>query len=242
MVSCNGIIFRGVETVIFDKDGTLAHSLPFLYALGRSRSRYLDAQISGVYDPLLMAFGIEGNQLHPQGLLAVGSRHENEIAAAAYVAETGRSWIESRQIVAQAFTEADATMGQKAAATAPCEDVEVLVRSLAQAQLHLGLLSSDTTANVEAFVHCYNFTDYFDFLAGVDEVDKSDRPACLQFLQRQDITPQATLVIGDSDADRQLAQNIGAIGCIGVTWGWSQSYTIKGVEAIATHPREIQLA
>ncbi|MEB3229450.1 MAG: HAD family hydrolase [Leptolyngbyaceae bacterium] len=234
------VVFRGVETVLFDKDGTLAHSLPFLYTLGRSRARYLDAQIPGVQDPLLMAFGLEGDQLNPQGLLAVGSRRDNEIAAAAYVAETGRGWIESLQIVTQTFAEVDATMGSKAEATTPCNGVEALVRSLSPS-FHLGMLSSDITANVVAFAQRYDLADYFDWLVGVDRVDKGDQADCLQFLHDQGINPKTTLVIGDSAADVQLAQQIGAMGCIGVTWGWQQVYTIAGAGAIATTPTDIQI-
>ncbi|MGK7891024.1 MAG: HAD family hydrolase [Leptolyngbyaceae cyanobacterium] len=240
-VSCNGTIFHCVETILFDKDGTLANSRPFLYTLGRSRARSLDARIPGVQDPLLMAFGFDGDQLHPQGLLAVGSRRDSEIAAAAYVAETGRGWIEALQIVEQAFTEVDAKMGVKAEATVPFDGIEPLVRSLSQTQLRLGLISSDITANVEAFVQHYKFTDDFDILAGVDRADKGDRAACLQFLQAQGIDPLTTLVIGDSASDVQLAHNIGAVGCIGVTWGWPQTYTIAGVGAIASTPSEIQI-
>jgi phosphoglycolate phosphatase len=51
-------------------------------------------------------FGIEGDTLDPTGLMAVGSRRENEIAAAAYIAETGRGWIESLAIARSAFEEA----------------------------------------------------------------------------------------------------------------------------------------
>ena len=96
---CSAVrVFRNIEAVIFDKDGTLEDSQSYLRELGIKRARLIDAQIPGIGEPLLMAFGMQNNQLDPAGLMAVGSRYENEIAAAAYIAETGRSWFESLAI------------------------------------------------------------------------------------------------------------------------------------------------
>ena len=237
---CQDKCFENIELIIFDKDGTLAHSAPYLYQLGRSRTRFLDAQIPGVQDPLLMAFGFEDHGINPQGLLAVGSRQDNEIAAAAYVAETGRDWIESLNIVQSAFAEADASMPSKAKTTTVIDGVEDLVRSLHQAQARLGIISSDITKNVVEFAHQYDLALYFDYLAGVDTVDKSNPKACLNFFQQSGINPANIVVIGDSAADIRLAQSIGA-DSIGVTWGWGMTYSIQGAGAIAHHPNDITI-
>ena len=89
LIQCGTTRFENIEAVIFDKDGTLANSQIFLRNLAQKRARLIDAQIPGVQEPLLMAFGVESDRLNPAGLMAVGTRLENEIAAAAYVAETG---------------------------------------------------------------------------------------------------------------------------------------------------------
>ncbi|NJM95173.1 MAG: HAD family hydrolase, partial [Acaryochloridaceae cyanobacterium CSU_5_19] len=94
-ISCRDRIFTNIEAIVFDKDGTLADVESYLKSLGQKRSRLVDAQAPGVQEPLLLAFGIEETGLNSQGLLAVGSRHDNQIAAAAYVAETGRHWLEA---------------------------------------------------------------------------------------------------------------------------------------------------
>ena len=52
------ITFKNIEAVIFDKDGTLEDSGDFLRNLAQKRSRLIDAQIPGVGEPLLMAFGV----------------------------------------------------------------------------------------------------------------------------------------------------------------------------------------
>jgi phosphoglycolate phosphatase len=53
------ITFKNIEAVIFDKDGTLEVSGDFLRNLAQKRSRLIDAQIPGVGEPLLMAFGVQ---------------------------------------------------------------------------------------------------------------------------------------------------------------------------------------
>ncbi|HEY9844839.1 MAG TPA: hypothetical protein V6D03_01440, partial [Candidatus Caenarcaniphilales bacterium] len=67
---CGPKVFQNIQAVLFDKDGTLADAESFLKSLGHKRSRLVDAQVPGVQEPLLMAFGLEGAQLNPAGLLA----------------------------------------------------------------------------------------------------------------------------------------------------------------------------
>lgn len=242
-ISCHGQIFDSIEMVIFDKDGTLAHSAPYLIQLGRSRAQHLEAQIPGVGvgSSLLNAFGFDDQgQLHPQRLLAVGSRYENEIAAATYVTETGKDWIQSVRLVQEAFQEADTTMPPKASTTTLIPGVDELVRSLHQAHIQLGMISADITQNVVTFAQQYSLTSYFNCLAGVDTVDKSNPKACRMFFQQYNIDPAHILVIGDSGSDIRLAQSIGAHS-IGVTWGWDFDFAIPGAEAIARHPTDIHI-
>ena len=86
-INCRGVIFQDIQAIIFDKDGTLEDSQEYLRNLGQKRARLIDARIPGIGEPLLMAFGINGHEINSTGLMAVGSRLENEIAAAAYIAE-----------------------------------------------------------------------------------------------------------------------------------------------------------
>ena len=106
-INCQDVIFQDIQAIIFDKDGTLEDSQEFLRNLGQKRARLIDAKIPGIGEPLLMAFGIDANNINPTGLMAIGSRRENEIAAAAYIAETGRGWLESLTIAKEVFAETD---------------------------------------------------------------------------------------------------------------------------------------
>ena len=218
-IQCKGVKFANIQAIVFDKDGTLEDSEAYLRNLGQKRSRLIDAQIPGIGEPLLMAFGINGDSLDPTGLLAVGSRRETEIAAAAYIAETGKGWLESLALARRAFEEADRYIG-----TAPSPlfvgSLEVL-KYLSEAGLKLGILSAASTERVRAFALRHQLQDYVQLQMGVDsaELSKPNPALFLQACQTLGVEPGATLMVGDSAGDIEMARNAGAAGCIGIYWG-----------------------
>ncbi|MBD2259954.1 HAD family hydrolase [Pseudanabaena sp. FACHB-2040] len=227
VIQCEGTAFPQIAAVVFDKDGTLADSQDFLRTLAQKRARLLDAQIPGVQEPLLMAFGVDGGTLDSQGLMAVGTRHENEIAAAAYVAETGRSWTTSVELVRAAFTEADSYLKQKAQLTPPYTGTETVLAALSAAGVKIGVLSSDSTANVEAFLSCHHLENYVDLTQGTDQADlvKPNPELLLRMCAGLEVSPANVLVVGDSEMDLKLARNAGAAGFVLMDWAGAAPFT-----------------
>ena len=241
-IRCRDVTFPNIQAVIFDKDGTLEDSQVFLRELGQKRSRLIDAQIPGIGEPLLMAFGIDGETLNPTGLMAVGSRRENEIAAAAYVAETGRGWLESLVIAQNAFAEADCYL-KDAANTSPlfAGSLEVL-KVLSDAGLKLGILSAATTQRVQAFVKGHKLEPYIQLQQGVDEgPSKPDPTLFLQACRSLGVTPASTLMVGDSVGDIEMAHRAGAAGCIGICWGTPEAAHLESADVVISQLDEIQI-
>ncbi len=241
-IRCRDVTFVNIEAIVFDKDGTLEDSQVFLRELGQKRSRLIDAQIPGIGEPLLMAFGIEGNTLNPTGLMAVGSRRETEIAAAAYIAETGRGWLESLAIARNAFEEADRYL-KDAANTTPLfvGSLEVL-KFLCEAGLKLGILSAASTARVQAFVKRHQLEPYIQLQQGVDEgPSKPDPTLFLQACQTLGVEPASTLMVGDSAGDIEMARRAGAGGCIGICWGTPEAAHLETADVAIVQLDEIQV-
>lgn len=239
-IQCQNVKFSNIQAIVFDKDGTLEDSQAYLRSLGQKRSRLIDAQIPGIGEPLLMAFGIQDDQLDPTGLLAVGSRGETEIAAAAYIAETGRSWLESKEIARRAFEEADQFIG-----TTPSPlfvgSLEVL-QYLSAAELKLGILSAASTARVQAFVEHHRLNDYVQLQMGVDQgLSKPDPALFLQACQKLKVEPSVTLMVGDSVGDIEMARAAGAAGCIGICWGNPTAAHLDPADVAIAQLNEIQI-
>ncbi len=240
-IKCRDVIFKNIQAIIFDKDGTLENTADFLRNLGRKRSRLIDAQIPGIGEPLLMAFGIDADRIDPTGLMAVGSRRENEIAAAAYIAETGRGWIESLEIARRAFADADAYLDKSNHAEIFTGCLEV-IKYLCNGGLKLGILSAAPTKEVQAFAQRYQLQDYVSLFMGVDEGPSKPDPILFwQACQSLQVETGATLMVGDSLGDIIMAKNAGAAGCVGICWGENRVGYLKGADVTIASLDEIQI-
>lgn len=227
-IRCGAVQFQNIQAVLFDKDGTLADSRVFLHQLGYYRANLINALVPGVGQPLLLAFGLEGDRLNPAGLLAVGTRLENEIAAAAYVAQAGRDWMESLHLVRSAFLKADQALPSKADHTPLFAGALAVLRDLVAAGIKIGIISSDSPFHVQDFVEQYQLASLVQVALGsTPELSKPDPRLIYQVCQELEVSPSATLVVGDSATDVEMARAAVTAGCVGVGWGGAVPVALK---------------
>jgi phosphoglycolate phosphatase len=232
IVHCGSSVFSGIQAILFDKDGTLADSQQFLKVLAERRSHLINVQIPGVQSALLDAFGLCQGQLHLAGLMAVGTRLENETAAAVCIAQTGRDWIEAKTIAQAAFVEADRALSRKAPLTPLFEDALPLLKSLAALGLKLGILSADSEENVQDFAAHYQIAPYLQLQMGAPNgLSKPDPQLLKMACEALEVHPANTIVVGDSQADMQLARRGGAIAT-GVTWGGTHPNSLADADVV----------
>ena len=218
-ITCHNLKFDNIAAIIFDKDGTLENSRSYWRLVGSERARLIDAQIPGVGEPLMMAFGILDDNLNPQGLMAVGSRTENEIAAAAYIAETGKSWQESRKIAQSAFTDvAESKYLAKTPQSAPIyDDVIETLKLLNSKGLKIGILSADSTAAVREFVANHQLEEQIQTYLGTEvEITKPNPQLFWQVCKDLGVAPEKTLMVGDTSVDMVMAKTAKAAGAVGI--------------------------
>lgn len=240
---CSAVrVFRNIEAVIFDKDGTLEDSQSYLRELGIKRARLIDAQIPGIGEPLLMAFGMQNNQLDPAGLMAVGSRHENEIAAAAYIAETGRSWFESLAIARSSFSDADQYCQPDMNSSPMFAGSLDVIKTLSDAGLKIAILSAASTPSVERFVRDHQLSPYLSLLMGAEQgLTKPNPVFFLKACEALGVKPEATLMVGDSQGDMEMSKKANAAGAIGICWGTGSKSHLQKADVIINHLDQIQI-
>lgn len=241
-IQCVTVQFRNIRAVLFDKDGTLADSQAFLCRLGHHRASLLEALVPGVGKPLLQAFGLEDDRLNPAGLLAVGTRLENEIAAAAYVAQGGWDWIEALHVVRSAFLKVDQAMSPKASHTPLFTGAQTLLQDLAEAGIKTGIVSSDSPSHVREFVKCYQLESFVQVALGSDtDLSKPNPQLVYRACQDLRVSPSETLVVGDSSADVEMARAAVTAGCVGVGWGGATPIMLRQCNAFIQKFSEIQV-
>jgi phosphoglycolate phosphatase len=214
-IACKDLVFNHIEAVIFDKDGTLENSHAYWYEVGIKRVALIDARFPGIGKSLFQAFGILKQTLDPMGLMAVGSRQENEIAAAAYIAQRGCSWFEAKQIAGDAFNEAAKYFTKTSQSSPLFIDSLAILQSLNQAGLKIGILSADSTSEVEAFVDRHQLREYIQLSMGCDrEIYKPNPQLLRQACERLKVKCDRTIMVGDSWGDLAMAKNAGAAAAI----------------------------
>lgn len=241
-ICCLDRTFTDIAAIVFDKDGTLADVAPYLKRLGQQRARWVDTQVPGVQNSLLLAFGVAETHLNPAGLLAVGSRYENKIAAAAYVAETGRHWSEALEIVEAAFDNADRALQRKADHTPLFAHTLEGLTTLSKAGLQLGLLSADSSDHVQDFLDAYHLQALFQAAKGVDGiVTKPDPSLFYQICALMGVSSEQTLMVGDASVDMKMAKSANAAGGVIVNWGWPTPISSPLADVTLDHWQQLRV-
>lgn len=226
-IICNGVRFENIEAVIFDKDGTLANSHQYLWHLAEKRAELIDAIAPGLKSEILNTFGCGD----PAGLMAIGTREDNEIAIASLLNRD-----DARLIVQSVFQQADRQLSRKATLTPPYPEIVELLQSLNS--LKLGILSSDIEPNIRDFVEEYQLSAYFQQIVGAQPgISKPNPKLLFSICKVLNVEPEAAVMIGDTIADTTLTPR-----SIGVTWGGNTIAQLIGAGAIAHHPSDIRLS
>ncbi len=216
-INCLDRQFPNIQAIVFDKDGTLEDSGAYLRNLAQKRADSIDAIVPGSGEQLLKAFGVHHHTLDPAGLQAVGSRAENQIVAAGYIAATGKSWMTAIDMARQAFITADALFRSTPASMFPgCLEQ---IQTLASAGIKLGIVSAATTSQVTRFAEYHSLQPYFQVLLGSDLHFAKPDPRLFQYACNElGVNPAQTLMIGDGSGDMTMGSQGGAAGCIGISW------------------------
>ena len=240
-IACGHHHFTDIQAIFFDKDGTLEDSQAFL----RQLTEYCLQQVAQDWPELLpvytQALGYANGQLNPMGLMAVGSRQDNEIALGALIATQGKSWFESLMIARDCLYQADLAC-QAAPMVSPLfPGTMALITRLWSSSLPLGIISAARTVSVERFIERHQLSSYFVLGMGADQGFRKPDPRLYRLAcERLGVEPRRTLMIGDSEGDIAMAKQAGA-KAIAVQHYPQTLSNFADADGLITHFRELQV-
>ncbi|WP_238154242.1 HAD family hydrolase [Synechococcus elongatus] len=230
-----------VQALLFDKDGTLANSEAFLQRLVLARYGAIAAQVPDLTTDLLLSWGYQQERVDPAGLMAIGSRQENLIAAASAIAAQGYSWPRALDLAEKSFRRGDAACEPKAAQTPPIAGIQKLLSQARSLGLKIAVISADSEAQIQSFLDCHQLRDFVDLIWGCDRrPSKPDPAAVLTVCQQLNVDPSTAVVIGDADSDLRMAAGAG-VAAIAAAWGWSQAPIFEAIAPIVTDVEDLKL-
>ncbi len=231
----SGTKFQGLHALIFDKDGTLENSRYYLEKLTHARLALLECLCSGIATPLAKAYGFDQKtqRLDSAGLMAVGSRHDNVTAAAAYIAERGYSWYPAWHLALDCFNQADRQVIPDAETCPLFPGVKAQFQWWQQQGLKIAIVSAARQWSVERFIADHALGQWIDVAMGSDQGVSKPDPALYRIVcDKLQIPPSATLMVGDAQGDITMAKQAEARGAIAIHWpGYP---TLNLVDADAT--------
>ena len=101
----------------------------------------------------------------------------------------------------------------------PVPGIELALRQLKAMGYPLGIVTSNSTSNVDEFLMHHQLTDLFDFTHSATTLFGKHR-ALRRLIRRRQLDPKAVIYVGDETRDIVSAHRI-AIRVIAVTWGYN---------------------
>ncbi len=217
--------FRGVELVIFDKDGTLFDVHHYWGQMIQMRARAFSGHVGGgesLRAALVSAMGFDEAvaRLRPEGPVGVLKRAAIVAIVRDVLATHGHRWSEAE--VETVFLEIDQISEQRLG-----EMIKVLpgVREFLAACQSSGtraaIATTDKSNRARLALQVAEMEKDFVFIAGADNVSrpKPDREIADFVLSHLGVAADRAIMVGDHEVDIMVARNAGLMGAIGVATG-----------------------
>jgi len=211
-----------IDGILFDKDGTLIDFGSLWIDGSREVIRHISREVSTtnmIEEKLASSIGFDWNSGNwdVKGPLAIGTGNDLIAVLAHQLYQLNFAWNDAYALVAKVLLKANEKSDWKGSV----KEVPGLSSFLDLCQKHqlkLGVVTSDDHANAVEHLQSLEIDHYFSSIIGGDQVSygkpfaESGEKACAEM----GLNPKRCIVIGDSDGDMILGNNIGAKANIGI--------------------------
>lgn len=205
--------------LIFDKDGVLLDLtktwLPVAVGISHHLSHLTDGQVpAGAFQEIIGINETTGH-IDPDGLFAAGSFLDQQAACAAHAPVLATYFTTSAyQQAIQAIVDENAKREP-----APLGDVSTSLDKLKAQGYQLAVLTNDSERSARRSLEKMTLTSYFEMIIGYDSGygGKPDPTGFHAICDACDTAPSEAIMIGDTAADKDVAQAAGASLFVGIS-------------------------
>jgi HAD superfamily hydrolase (TIGR01509 family) len=176
----------------------------------------------GLKSLLLRSWGIDPHTLRvdPRGPCPVAPRSDEIVVGTMVLYQQGAPWDESKQLVIQAFDEADADTDRRTLFK-PVEGVQAFLLRLKDEGFSIAIATSDERRDTEAVLSVLGLEGLFDrvLCAGEYHPPKPHPEALLTICRELSIPPGEAVFIGDTVTDMVMGKRAEMALTIGIAEG-----------------------
>jgi phosphoglycolate phosphatase-like HAD superfamily hydrolase len=219
-------VLKGIDLVIFDKDGTLIEFQHMWAAWVDGLAARLEAAVGvGLREGLYELLGVDPvtGWIHAHGLLAATPMSRIREVVVAFVARAGVGPEAAVEVVEAAWSAPDPV-----ALARPVTDLVALLTRLRRRVRLFAVATSDDRDPTERTLAALGVLGEMAALACADDgfPSKPSPDPVLHLCRRLDVPPGRTAVVGDSPADLRMGRAAGVARTIGVLTGVGDRSTL----------------
>jgi phosphoglycolate phosphatase-like HAD superfamily hydrolase len=202
-----------VRVIAFDFDGTIADTLEALWRIGNQ---------------LAPTFGYQ--PVTPEQFQQLRYLHPREILRRSNIAAWKLPFL-LRQIRRE--------LKQEVRSLRLIPGIKEALIALAQLDYRLGIVTSNSQANVEIFLQVHDLADIFSFIDSEPKV-LGKANTLRRLLKREQLSQEQVIYVGDEVRDIEAAQQ-NQIRVIAVTWGFNAPEVLaaQAPDDLVHHPQEL---
>jgi len=225
----NEKLLKDIDLIILDKDGTIIDAHFYWASMIRLRGdavlRHLKVSPSAkanVFNSFISSLGVDdsGYRLKPQG--PVGIKPRDFIIDTAVENLKSLQYNISREEIVEIFLTVDRESKTNLLPLLKLlPGVETFLKAAHTNNIKLAIATTDISTRAQAALEALKLDNLFSFIAGADSIENAKPSPEIAFLilNKLDISPEKTVMIGDHSVDLQMATNSKLKAGIGVATG-----------------------